>query len=153
MSWNFTSVGRSLSKELKNLILIQKKEGPANAFSSSSGVQLCPECTGPISGSPPRCPSCHRQFKNPATACKRAFILPSLGSFYLGYIPLGIVELSSYFFSWIIFLVLMYLKLPGIIPLWIVMLIIIHSVSGVASLKLAQKGLIVEVTETGVRKP
>lgn len=142
-SWNFTTVRTSLSREIRDLIIKRKKEGASGIFDGISRWHLCPACYTAITGQPSSCPGCKSLFKDPAQAWKRSILLPGLGSIYLGYRSLAITEILLYIAFWFLLISLAYLKLPGIVPISVFLIAVLHGTAGFMSLKLAQKGLIV----------
>lgn len=82
--------------------LIEKLRPAATRTSAAHGLeQLCPYCYAPVPGHPPACPVCGGRFKSPAKAALLSFLIPGLGTAYVGYWGFGIFKAVVVAFLWI----------------------------------------------------
>jgi hypothetical protein len=144
-NWNFTTVNRSLAGSIKDFVAARlDKSSPAPIDNKLSMPQLCPSCHTPLPAGFAACPHCSAAFKKPREALLRSLILPGFGSIYLGYHPLGIMEITGYLFSWLLSVALMVLEAPGGIGVAIIPVAAYHLTAGLLAWKTAGKGYLVE---------
>ncbi len=146
-NWNFTSLGKSSAKEIKDYLLNRGKNGPSGLFNGVTRWQLCPICDKFLSLGLASCPHCSAMFKRSDEAMTRSLILPGLGSVYLSYIPLGIVEMAAYLTAWFAAIVLLILKVPGGVTTAVLMVISCHLLAAFLARKNALKGYLLEPTQ------
>ncbi|MFO7607218.1 MAG: hypothetical protein R6W72_13070 [Desulfurivibrionaceae bacterium] len=142
--WNFTTVSRDLAGSVKDFIAARVEQAPAAAAGKVSLPQLCPSCHTPLPAGLAGCPHCGAAFKNPREALVRSLILPGLGSIYLGYYPLGLMEMSGYLVSWLLTVGLLIFQVPGGIGVAIIPVAAYHLGAGLLAWKTAGKGYLVD---------
>lgn len=143
-NWNFTTVGRTSAKEIKDFINSSGKEGPSGLFNGVTRWQLCPLCDKFLAVGLVSCPHCVAVFKRADEAMTRSLILPGLGSLYLSYIPLGIIEMTGYLAVWFTAIVLLILKAPGGAATAILLVLSYHVLTGFLARRNALKGYLLE---------
>lgn len=142
--WNFTTVGRNHAKAIKNFILGKSTPVAAKQVEETSLCQLCPSCYTALPGGLPACPHCAAHFKKRTEAMIRALILPGLGSIYLSYLPLGLLEMAGYLAAWLLGVVLLIVQAPGGIASAIAPVLTYHLITGILALQQADKGYVLE---------
>jgi len=70
--------------------------------------------------------------------------MPGLGSIYLSHLPLGIMEMTGYLFSWLLTIALLIIEVPGGIGVALIPVLAYHLVAGLLAWKTAGKGYLVE---------
>ena len=143
-SWNFTTIRRNLAKSIRDFILEKSKGEPAGPENGPSLCQLCPSCYTPLPGGLSSCSHCSAPFKKPTEAVIRSLILPGLGSIYLSYLPLGIMEMAGYLAIWLLAVVLMVMTIPGGIITAMAPVLTYHLITGILSRKTTGKGYLLE---------
>ncbi|MDF1578369.1 MAG: hypothetical protein P1P81_07990 [Desulfobulbales bacterium] len=143
-NWNFTTVNRNLAARLEDFVAAQLKHPPAIPAAMQSPAQLCPSCHTPLEGGLASCPHCGATFKTPGEALLRSLILPGLGSIYLGYLPLGITELTVYPFCWLLTVALLVFEVPGAIAVAVIPVAACHLAAGLLARKTAAKGYLLD---------
>lgn len=149
-NWNFTSLDKFSAKEIKDFILARSKEGPSGLFNGVTRWQLCPLCDQFLATGLVSCPHCSAFFKRPDEAMTRSLILPGLGSIYLSYIPLGIIEMTGYLAVWFAAIVLLILKVPGGVATAILLVLCYHVLTAFMARRNALKGYLLEPTQFSV---
>ena len=90
------------------------------------------------------CPHCNAKFKKSDEAMTRSLILPGLGSVYLSYVPLGIIEMAGYLTIWFVAIVLLIIKVPGGIATVILLILCYHVLAAFLARQNALKGYLLE---------
>ena len=70
--------------------------------------------------------------------------MPGLGSLYLSYLPLGVMEIAGYLAVWLTAVVLVILRVPGGVMTAILMVLAYHGFTGIMSFKMASKGYLLQ---------
>ncbi len=143
-NWNFTTVGRQHAKEISGFVNEIKRRGPSGIYDGISRWQCCPHCYTPLPGGLSACPSCAAVFKSCKEALVRAMIMPGLGSLYLSYLPLGLMEMTGYLAVWLVAVVLVILRVPGGFITAILLVLAYHGLTGIMSCKMASKGYLLQ---------
>lgn len=91
-SYVLTYVPRADRKALKDRIAAAQAGARARTEAGDM-QQLCPYCFRVVSGHPDRCPDCQGGLKSARRAALLSLALPGLGSFYLGHLRFGAVEM------------------------------------------------------------
>jgi hypothetical protein len=139
-NWNFTTVGRQHAKEIYGFVNEIKSRDPSRLYDGIARWQCCPHCYTPLPGGLGACPSCSAVFKSCKEALIRAMIMPGLGSLYLSYLPLGLMEMIGYLAVWLVAVVLVILRVPGGLVTAILLVLAYHGLTGIMSCKMANKG-------------
>jgi len=86
----FRAIGLSERKKIRALL----KRMPLSGTRSRLGqrVQLCPQCTQPLTAAKYVCESCHLKFKNKIVAYILAILFPGGGYFYTRHYLLGLLD-------------------------------------------------------------
>lgn len=143
--WNFTTVNRKAAESVKNFVAARIDKHPAPPVDTgSSRPLLCPACQAPLPEELEGCPRCGAVFKKRSEALLRSLILPGLGSIYLTYLPLGIMEMTGYLFSWLLTVVLLIFEVPGGLGVAILPVLAYHLAAGLLAWKTAGKGYLLE---------
>ena len=71
-------------------------------------------------------------------------ILPGLGSLYLSYLPLGLMEMIGYLAVWLVAVVLVIIRVPGGLISAILLVLAYHALTGIMSCKVAGKGYLLQ---------
>ena len=143
-NWNFTTVGRQHAKEIFGFVNEIKRRGPSGLYDGISRWQCCPHCYTPLPGGLGACPNCSAVFKTCKEALLRAMILPGLGSLYLSYLPLGLMEMIGYLGVWLVAVILVILRVPGGLIAAILLVLAYHALTGIMSCKVASKGYLLQ---------
>jgi len=143
-NWNFTTVSRDLARTIRDFVAAKLDEGPVEPTVEKPLRQLCPSCRTPLTNGLTACPLCSTVFKNPREALIRSLIMPGLGSIYLSHLPLGIMEMTGYLFSWLLTIALLIIEVPGGIGVALIPVLAYHLVAGLLAWKTAGKGYLVE---------
>lgn len=142
--WNFTTVGRNLAKSLRDFIFKQSQQEVSDHQPDNLPGQFCPACATLLPEGLTSCSHCSVPFKKPAEAMIRSLVLPGLGSIYLSYRPLGIMEMAGYLAVWLIAMILLIMETPGGIFTGIAPVLAYHAMAGFLARKTAGKGYLLE---------
>jgi len=143
-NWNFTTVRRQHSKEINEFGNDIKRREPSGLYDGIPRWQCCPNYYVPLPGGLAACPHCSALFKSCKEALVRALIMPGLGSLYLSYQTLGLMEMTGYLTTWLIAVVLVILRVPGGVVTAILLVLAYHGLTGIMSCKLAGKGYLLQ---------
>jgi hypothetical protein len=139
--WNFTTVKRSLARELAAFVKA-RLNGPPSGF--YDGVprrrQLCPACLQPLTGGLTACPSCLAPFKSAGEAMKRSLLLPGTGEIYLDHYLPGAAVLLGYLAAWLVAVVLIIVAPAGGVRGAALLLLAYHLLAGLLARRLGGKG-------------
>ena len=146
--WNFTTLKRNLAKSLKLFIVNKCKENVSESAIANSLNQLCPACYTPLPEKLASCPHCSAIFKKPAEAFLRSLVLPGLGTMYLSYMWLGLMEMVGYIAIWLLAILLMIIEIPGGLTSAIAPILSYHLITSFLAKKAAGKGYILAFNRT-----
>lgn len=142
--WNFTTVGRRPAKSTKGFIVEKSAGQPAGSAKDNSLSQLCPACFIPLPAKITSCPHCAASFKSTKEARIRSLILPGLGSIYLSYLPLGIMEMIGYLAIWLVTVTMLIIEIPGGKMIAIIPVLIYHLCAAILAGGTGKKGYLLE---------
>jgi len=142
--WRFTTVKKTLARDLADWIKSRLNQGPSEYYDGVPRRQLCPVCLIPLADGLDSCPVCRADFKSAGEAMKRSLLLPGMGEIYLGnYFP-GFSMLTGYLLTWLVAVVLIIVDLAGGLRGAGLLILSYHLFAGLLARRLAHKGYLAE---------
>ncbi len=144
----FTSLTVTLSREISEIALENRRHIPNWNVAPIMAEFLCPACFAPQSAQNSGCSQCSTPFKSPTTAFYRSLALAGLGAFYLNHRLLAAGEMTILGLIIVSLVLTITLKLVGGLIITICALLVYQSLSAMLTFILARKGLMADDRES-----